>query len=778
MHNRIVATLCLLALLLNSTAYASDFEISRRKYVRAPSEYFFEKASRRRRVTPTVLEFPQKYPESLKAGLDPEKGPEVRIALSTDIGSASISSNQPLTAYDPVVDAFVGLDALQVKVQLDNTPVRERPGQLYRVQVVGLRNRKEADSAARDIEKQFDEKVEKHYDAKSARYQLSIGEYYSPRDAQTMMVRLRDAGYRSTSLSHDRRTQTSRNLSALTLRGERLISSPERLTLAPSTETSVLQFNGKPYRGKFEVVVNKRGRLNVINILQMEDYVRGVVANELSPSGFPQLEAIKAQAIAARTYAVRNRGQFASEGYDLLPTALSQVYGGMSTEHPLSDRAVAETSGIIAAYDGKPINALYTSTCGGRTESSENVFSEAVPYLVSVVCAPQHRERRTRGQVRGLRTDRQIEPLTGDYGRQMARDIALLTVLGFQLPEEITSNYLQAPANSREIQRWLIHASELLKRPKQDLPENLTSLTGFAEGLNSAIFGTDSPANLLTPADADYILGREIKIADRYRTVVAALLQEGILVPAPDGSLKENVTRSAALTAILKALARFNQPALETGTARPVEGGRLRVKLANRKEPIEVELARGFYMFRSIQNEYYPARAVEVIGGEKVSFHRDERGRVDYLEIQLNPNGAASDRFSVYSHWEARYTASELRARLAEAKVSVGEILDLQPLRYGLSNRLAEMLVVGSEKNRVLTGFRIRSALGLRESLFIIQREYSESGAIIAYRFIGRGWGHGVGMCQVGAYGLALEGLTHEQILKHYYTGIELIRLY
>lgn len=777
MH-RLVATLCLLALLLQSTAYSSDFEITRRKYVRAPSEYFFEKTSRVRRVTP-IQQIPERQERLPKFKLDPEKGPEIRIALATDTGSASISSNQPLAVYDPVEDTFVGTDTLQVKVQLENMPVRERPGQLYRVQLAGLRNRKEADSVARNIERQFDEKVEKHYDSKTSHYQLSIGEYYSPRDAQTMMVRLKDAGYRTTSLSRDRSAQSSRHLSALTPRGERLISSPERLTLAPSTDASVLQFNGRPYRGRFEVVVNKRGRLNVINVLQMEDYVRGVVPNELSPSGFPQIEAIKAQAIAARTYAVRNKGQFASEGYDLLPTALSQVYGGMSTEHPLSDRAVAETSGVIATYDGKPINALYTSTCGGRTEASENVFSEAVPYLVSVACAPQQRERRTRrSETRGLKTDRQIEPLVGDYGRQMARDVALLTVLGFQLPEDIDSSYLQAPAHSREIQRWLVRAGELLKRPRLELAENLNSLAGFAEGLNSAIFGSDSPANLLAPADADYILGREVKIPERYRTVVAALIQEGILKFAPDGSLKETVTRSAALTAILKALARFNQPALETGTARPVEGGRLRVKMVNRKEPVEVELARGFYMFRSIQNEYYPVRAVEVVGGEKVSFHRDERGRIDYLEVYLNPNGAASDRFSVYSWWETRYTASELRARLAEARVNVGEVLDLQPLRYGRSNRLAEMRVVGSEKEQILTGFRIRSALGLRESLFIIQREYSESGNVTAYRFIGRGWGHGVGMCQVGAYGMALEGLNYEQILKSYYAGIELTRLY
>jgi stage II sporulation protein D len=75
-------------------------------------------------------------------------------------------------------------------------------------------------------------------------------------------------------------------------------------------------------------------------------------------------------------------------------------------------------------------------------------------------------------------------------------------------------------------------------------------------------------------------------------------------------------------------------------------------------------------------------------------------------------------------------------------------------------------------------GGRIRSVLGLREQLFVIDRGYNESGRLIHFNFLGRGWGHGVGMCQVGAYGLAKQGWTSEQILKAYYTGIELSRMY
>src|SRR5207253_3299840 len=127
--------------------------------------------------------------------------------------------------------------------------------------------------------------------------------------------------------------------------------SSARMVFASDDEAHApVRFGEKPYRGRIEVFANAHGALTVVNVISLEDYVRGVVPNELSPGGYPAIEALKAQAIAARTYALRNRGQFASEGYDLLPTTRSQVYRGLSSEHPLSSRAVDETRGLIATY--------------------------------------------------------------------------------------------------------------------------------------------------------------------------------------------------------------------------------------------------------------------------------------------------------------------------------------------------------------------------------------------------------------------------------------------
>src|SRR5262249_27975071 len=132
--------------------------------------------------------------------------------------------------------------------------------------------------------------------------------------------------------------------------------------------------------------------LTVVNELPIEQYLLGVVPNELSPATFGQLEALKAQAVAARTYAIKNMGQSRREGYDICDTDACQVYMGAGTEDSLTTQAVEETRGLIATYNNQPINALYTSTCGGRTESAENIFEEKAPYLVSTFCEYKHPE--------------------------------------------------------------------------------------------------------------------------------------------------------------------------------------------------------------------------------------------------------------------------------------------------------------------------------------------------------------------------------------------------
>src|SRR3989454_7535226 len=151
-----------------------------------------------------------------------------------------------------------------------------------------------------------------------------------------------------------------------------------------------IEVDNRSYRGSIEVFGNSRNTFTVVNELPVEDYLLGVVPNELSPTTFAELEALKAQAVAARTYVVRNMGQSKNDGYDICASDACQVYMGQGSELPLSTQAVTETRGVIATYKDQPINALYSSTCGGRTEDAENIFDEKLPYLVSTICEYKH----------------------------------------------------------------------------------------------------------------------------------------------------------------------------------------------------------------------------------------------------------------------------------------------------------------------------------------------------------------------------------------------------
>ncbi len=128
------------------------------------------------------------------------------------------------------------------------------------------------------------------------------------------------------------------------------------------------------YRGYIEIIKHTNGKqFNIVNKIPVEQYLRGVVPNEM-PVSFG-LEALKAQSVAARNYVLSPRTK-ASPNYDVVDSVASQVYYGANTEKPLSDRAVSETEGIVALYDWDLILALYSSTAGGYTESYSNAFSD------------------------------------------------------------------------------------------------------------------------------------------------------------------------------------------------------------------------------------------------------------------------------------------------------------------------------------------------------------------------------------------------------------------
>jgi stage II sporulation protein D len=147
---------------------------------------------------------------------------------------------------------------------------------------------------------------------------------------------------------------------------------------------SLLKVNGRHYRGMLELH-NIVGKLQVINVVQFEDYLASVVPSEIIAS-WPY-ESLKAQAVAARTYAYYHLQKKSTTVYDLDATTNFQVYKGRDVEHEATTKAVKATAGEIMIYNNKPILAFFHSTCGGRIIDNKYVWNgEDLPYLVDKKC--------------------------------------------------------------------------------------------------------------------------------------------------------------------------------------------------------------------------------------------------------------------------------------------------------------------------------------------------------------------------------------------------------
>lgn len=150
-------------------------------------------------------------------------------------------------------------------------------------------------------------------------------------------------------------------------------------------------------RGSVEVLLHE-GRVVVVNEIAMEVYLAAVLGSEMMPSFHP--EALKAQAVASRTYALRKRLETADKPYDLGATVLSQVYEGIHREDPRTRAAVEATAGEVLVFGHEPIEAYFFSSCGGKTATGEEALGRDLPYLVSVSCQEEMVLQRNRWNLR------------------------------------------------------------------------------------------------------------------------------------------------------------------------------------------------------------------------------------------------------------------------------------------------------------------------------------------------------------------------------------------
>lgn len=741
--------------------------------------------------------------------------PLIRIGLSTNAGSVTITTtDSSLVAISPDEP---GRMLATARVTVSARAYRPPKIENYRIEFQNLPSQADALNLARDIRAATGETALASLDVTLNTWKVWAGKVWeTSEDADALRAALAKKGFddstivaekrvvpspEAVALSHQLRTAGKSEVRSLikptgsaqanvtgpidpNLR-EVIVNGPSEMAKYSSLKavsfgslnerSNPVRLNGKAYRGKLEVFVNSRGSLTVVNVVPLEEYLLGVVPAEL---GLPQLEAQKAQAVAARTYAVANIGGYGTQGFDMVPTVWSQVYKGVSIETRMGTQAVQSTRGLVATYEGKPIVAFYTSTCGGRTENSENVFEKAEPYLRGVECSL---EGRRYFEPFLIKTLRQPAKLRDEGNLELVRLMSRLAVNGFYLSTaQMTDSWFEDVPTENEMSNWLNQLATRFGKTFPNINRDTAKPAELARILTGFIYAPGYADTLLTESDISYQLSFDdaAEVPKDRRADVALLLRDGYFAIHPDLTLKPNrpFTRANMLRLIRQIYEKKKwMPLMQEGTAKPTTDGKLVLKTGKTERQIIVKP--DVFLFREFGNSMYPVREAAVMGGEAVSFQLDATGAVSYLEIKPIDTPTTAESMSPFVYWNKTLSAGEVQSRLSRYVRGIGTLYDLNIKSKGYSRRPVELEIVGSNGTKILKGGKIRSALRLNEQLFVIDKRYSGS-TVASYTFTGRGWGHGVGMCQYGAYGLAKMGVKFDEIIKHYYTGVELTKAY
>ncbi len=699
--------------------------------------------------------------------------PIIRIALGRQLSEVNIKASAGMKIYEVGSQyRLLAADASELLARGKKIQLSEK----FSVQVAQADSRQEAEKIARSVRLKINTIAEDVDRFRSRRfYSVRFGDFLTRGEALSFIRSLSEAGIEEAWVVREEVARPEKNAFWALVDNE-LIHFPEQTTLylVPANAWSFLSFNDTPYRGFFLLRASGEG-LQVINILNLEDYLKGVVPMELSPARYPELEALKAQAIAARTYAWRNLGLMEAEGFDLTATPEHQAYGGMRAENPLSNQAVEETKGQGLFYRGKPINALYTSTCGGMTEEGKAVFGGAdVPYLRAVECVE---EKFAEERITTSRPPRHFH--LGP--RDITREVSLLVALGILSSDAEASflnHYFNEPALASEVVSWVKTAGEYLhlKTRSQSAAPPADPLTPsiFSRFLIDYLGWLERAENLLLQSEVDFLLRDFPQGADKERRPVAYLIREGYLTPTSDLTTPgKAISRGEVLCTLAKVIQKEKYP-LRLARFRGLQGRE--VKLEEEGKIATYSLSPRAFLFRSLEGEVFPAQSLIFLGGEEVLFLEKE-GQVFWLELRPQPATNVLDRSSAHAAWQVRFGREELSRRLNEY-FPIGELKDLQVKRRGKSHRVLELEIIGEAGKAAVKGLRVRWVLGLRDTLFTIDREFDDQGRVSHFIFTGRGWGHGVGLCQVGAFGLAQRGTTYRDILNKYYPGTKIGKLY
>ncbi|MFN2385692.1 MAG: SpoIID/LytB domain-containing protein [Thermoanaerobaculia bacterium] len=601
------------------------------------------------------------------------------------------------------------------------------------------------------------------FSAERGVYRVLLGRFSSRAEAEAFVQRLSEVGHEAI-VTEGAPPETGAVPPTIAVTGEeggpRRFASP--LDLFPGTGHGPVQVDGKPYRGALRVFVNPRGTLSVVNLVDLEEYLYGVVPAEMGPRRYDAIEALKAQAVAARTYALAHRGQFEAEGYDLCATPKCQVYAGRAAEDPLSNDAVDATRGLVLAHQGRFADALFVSTCGGRTENVENVFGEtAVPYLVSVECS----ELAT-SVVVGARTD-----------RTAARPRRGMEWRGYVLRSHAPRKRATRAAQLETALGWAgLGPGEPggATRARAARPPAALSPQAVYPSLLATFDLTEARLLHLLPRDQRYYAeppaasgGLSGTAREAYDFLLRFRFGAGEALPPPPRNLTEEEYGGLLLSAAL----RLQGITEASGKFLSREGSHVWVKTTEGRAdlPLDPEMP----LARKVGDSYFVASALTLRAGDRLRWWK--RGAETLaLWVELDAVGPAFERESAWTEWVRRISGRELARRMA-ARVAGTEVREVSVTRRTPSGRAVELRVRTDTAEATFHRFELRQALELPEMLFTVKTARGAQGEL-EFLFLGRGWGHGVGLCQNGAYGMALPGATYDKILRHYYTGIDIVQ--
>ncbi len=208
---------------------------------------------------------------------------------------------------------------------------------------------------------------------------------------------------------------------------------PSQKLLIKANDADAVMVNNRRFRGNIQFIRQDKARLLVINYIELEDYIKGVLYHEASH--YWPIEALKAQAVACRTFALYQMQENAQKDYDVTSDIYSQVYGGRTSERYRSSIAVEQTKGQVLSYQGKIFPAYYHATCAGHTEDASLLWKIDIPPLKGVPCSfcresPHFKWHYVLGQD-------QIKEALGKVGHKI-KDIKNIIVLGRDSSGRIT----------------------------------------------------------------------------------------------------------------------------------------------------------------------------------------------------------------------------------------------------------------------------------------------------------------------------------------------------